>query len=238
MSVFRRGSFFWYIVGIFSLVLGAWTYKILLSNGNFQIYKLYHMELSDISLLAFVIPVFMGIVLKEITGELDYSKLLCHGNRLDWLRNIIKNLIRICVKYSLVLLGPMSLMAVFVSNHVSLVTDATYILFTWTTYTFILIILAFLAFIVKCRWGMDVIAILVIMFVTFFPYLASRTFIRQRVITFSDIMNSSYLFTEEGYLWIRHELMCIMWILLAYSLYAIMRNQIIKMDILWRQDEN
>ena len=111
-------------------------------------------------------------------------------------------------------------------------------MFSYIMYATVLIIMATVIMEIKIRWNIDVAAVLSVLVIAFIPYIITKVFIRNQVITFSELINSTYLFEDDKYLWLMHEAACVAALIVLGVVYKIAKSQIKKKDFLWRQSGN
>ena len=150
----------------------------------------------------------------------------------------MKELIEAAMKYAYIILAPMSIVVFIFSESVRNSTEVVYCLFSYIMYAIVLTIMAVVIMEIKIRWNIDVAAVLSVLVIAFIPYIITKVFIRNQVITFSELINSTYLFEEDKYLWFMHEAACAAALIVLGVVYKIVKSQIKKKDFLWRQSGN
>ena len=238
MSIFKRKSVFWYLAYLLGIMFAIWAYRISLRNGAVGLYQFYATELNEFFVVALVLPVFSAIVLKKIMDYMNYSRILNMGSRCSWQRRLTKELIKVSMKYSFIILIPMSVVVFAFSENMGVLLEISYLFFTYVIYVCVLTSLALIILQIKMQWNMDVAAILSVLVIALIPYLFTKIVLRSQTLTFSEIINSTYLFRKGTYMWFGHELACAGALLIFVVIYKIVECQIKKKDFLWRQDGN
>lgn len=238
MSIFKKKAVFWYMAYILSIMFAVWAYRISIRNGVTGLYQFYETELQEFIVIAIVLPVFSGIILKKVMDYMDYSKILNMGSRCKWQKKLMKELIKASMKYTFIILAPMSMVAFIFSGSVRNLTEIIYFFFSYVLHIVVLTIMATVIMEIKICRNNDVLAVLSIVVIAFVPYIFTKVFIRRRIITFSQLINSSYLFENGKYMWIMHVVACFSVLVLLGIIYKFAKCQIKKKDFLWRQSEN
>ena len=237
MNIFRKINIFWMISLAISCLYTVWTYKILLRNDVIKLSELYQTEINEFLMLALIIPVFVGIILKLVTDYMYYSKMLCYGSRRNWQKKVTKQLFITSLKYVFIILGPINVVRIILSKVKNRLEDIYYCIFSIITYVLIFTLISYIALILRIQWNMDILVMVSVLGICFMPYLMTRIFMREQTIPFSDIVNASFLFQGSEYLWFVHKLMCGVIIAVIICIYALMSYQIKNKDLLWRNDE-
>lgn len=238
MSIFKKKTVFWYLAYLLGIMFAIWAYRISLRNGAVSLYQFYETELCEFIIIALVLPIFSGIIIKQIGDYMNYSKMLNMGSRCKWQRELMKELIKASMKYSFIILAPTSIVAFIFSESVRNSSEIMYCLFSYIMYAIVLTIMAVVIMEIKIRWNIDVAAILSILVIAFIPYIFTKVFIKSRILTFSELINSSHLFENGKYLWFMHEVTCVAALIILGVVYKIVKCQIKKKDFLWRQSGN
>lgn len=238
MSIFKKKTVFWYLAYLLGIMFAIWAYRISLRNGAVSLHQFYETELHEFIIIALVLPIFSVIILKKVMDYMNYSKMLNMGSRCKWQRKLMKELIKAAMKYAFIILAPMSIVAFIFSESVRNSTEVVYCMFSYIMYATVLIIMATVIMEIKMRWNIDVAAVLSVLVIAFIPYIITKVFIRNQVITFSELINSTYLFEDDKYLWLMHEAACVAALIVLGVVYKIAKSQIKKKDFLWRQSGN
>lgn len=238
MNIFKKKTVFWYLAFILGIMLAAWAYRISIRNGAAGLEQFYETELQEFIIIAMVLPIFSGIVLKKIMDYMDYSKILNMGSRCKWQNKLMKELIKVSVKYAFIILVPMSMTTFILSNNVRNMAEVIYFIFSYILYIVVLTIMATIIMEIKICWNNDVVAVLSVVVIAFIPYVFTKVFVKWKIVTFSQLINSSYLFENGKYMWIKHEAICLGALILLAIIYKFSKGQINKKDFLWRQSEN
>lgn len=236
MNTFRK-NYFWFISAGISALYAVWTFKIMSRNSMIKLHELVETELNEFLMLALILPVFTGIIIKAVAEQMYYTKMLGYGSRKKWHRKIARELLINSIWYVFIILSPIVIEGIILSNGKYGLEDYAYGVFTYVTYTLLMTLIAFIAYMVKIQWNIDILTLMSVLFISFMPYVVTRLFIRKHIITFSDIANASYLFTESGYVWFFHEIMCVLEVVIIICIYKFIRRWIINKDLLWRNDE-
>lgn len=238
MSIFKKSTIFWYLEYLLSLMFVVWAFKIVMRKGATGLIQIYETELSEFVMLAIILPIFVGLVLKKVSDYMNYSKILNMGSRCKWQSGLVKELINICVKYTIILLAPMSFASFAFSKNFRTWQEITYFLLCCVMYTAILLVFALIIIVIKVQWNTDVIALLSVIVIAFVPYVFSNLLIRKESLTFSNILNALFVFNNGRYLWVLHIFACAVTLLLVVLVNRIIKWDISRKDLLWRQNEN
>lgn len=233
MNIFRKKNLFWCLNIVFGFFFAVWSYRIARNQGLLYLKEYFMEEFDDFILIALIIPVYTILVILYTSEFIDYIKIIRFGNRTTWIKKLVRTNLFVSLRYVLIILFPMSIVFFLFSHDNRNSINLLYFFFTVLQDILIFHIFNYIVVFTKMIWNNDVLSIICTILFAFLPYVITRTFFRNNMITISDILTSRYLFDNENYLWVFHEIEVIGIFILCFISYKIMVYVIKNRDLLW-----
>lgn len=235
MRIFKNSIIWWLGNIAISLFLVFMNIKWVQRGSIISLYQVYENAFSDLLILCLVIPNFFLIVIKNIDLHMSINKLLMINSRTVWWRKLLLDMIKICSIFSVTLLLPIGIVTLFFARNTRTITSLVYFCFQYISFAIILMVISSLIILIKLRWNQNILALFIVMMISFMPNIFSSIFRSYNIPTIGSIMTSSYSFQNTGdYYWLRHELVSVLLIVIEGLIFYWGEKRVKKQDFYFK----